>query len=612
MAIGLARLFGKVKVREASEGRTPPPMQEAAPADVTRLLRLEDEAGAALSLSRGRLMVIGAVLGVSFALLGVRAVGLALSPASEGAGVRSYASAPVRGEITDRDGEVLATNLDFHSLYADPRMVWDAGETARQLATVLPDLDIGRIERLLSSNRQFVWVARQLTPRQRQAIHLLGLPGLDFRVEPGRIYPKTRAASHLVGYTDTDLNGVSGAELAFDSELAAGDGRPVSLSIDLTAQSAIERVLRTRMSEFRAEGASAVLMKVGTGEIVSLVSLPDFDPNRPGDEAAAHRFNRALTGVYELGSVMKPLTLAAALDGGQVALDDVFDATEPLSVGGFRINDFHPERRPLTAREAMIHSSNIATARIADTIGSDALRSFFGDLRLFERAPVELAESAEPLLPARWGRTENMTASYGHGFNISPLALTAAYAALANGGVYVPPTLRPVAPGETIAGEPVMGAATAARVLGVMRQVVIEGSGANADVPGLAVAGKTGTAEQIVDGRYNRRSVYTSFISIFPFDDPQYVLLVTLYLPQPTENTHGFRTAGWNAAPTAGEIITQIAPILGVSPRDSDPGAQADLVSAMFPPRVRVRQGPEEPLDLVIVPTGGRAEGSQP
>lgn len=611
MAFGLARLFGKVKVREDRDARTPPPVQEAAPADVTRLLRLDDETGAALTLSRTRLSVIGIALGIGFAVLGVRAADLALTAQTESGPGRSYASAPPpRGEITDRDGEVLATNLDFHSLWADPSMVWDAAETAGQLATVLTDLDVEETTRLLSSNRRFVWLARQLSPRQRQAIHLLGLPGLDFRIEPGRIYPKKRAAAHLVGYTDTDLNGVSGAELAFESELSAGDRRPVSLSIDLTAQNAIERVLRTRMAEFRAEGASAVLMRVGTGEIISMVSLPDFDPNRPGDAPGTARFNRALSGVYELGSVMKPLTLAAALESGQVDLDDVFDATEPLAVGGFRIHDFHPERRPLTAREAMIHSSNIATARIADTIGSDALTGFFSDLRLFERAPVELVESAPPLMPSRWGRTENMTASFGHGFNITPLTLTAAYAALANGGVYVPPTLRPVAPGETIAGEPVMSAATAARVLGVMRQVVTEGSGGNADVPGLAVAGKTGTAEQIVDGRYDRRSVYTSFISIFPFDDPEYVLLVTLYLPQPTENTHGFRTAGWNAAPTSGEIIGQLASILGIVPREADPQAQASTVAVMFAPRVGMRRGPEEPIEIVVAPEAG--QGGQP
>lgn len=603
MAFGLKGLFSRVTVRAAADGRTPPPVQEAAPADVTRLLRLDDETGAALSLSRMRLSAIGAVLGLAFALLGVRAVEFAFSPPGEAGAGLAYAEAPrVRGDITDRDGEVLATNLDFHSLYADPAMVWDPRQTAEQLATVLPEIDVEQTARLLASNRRFVWLARQLSPRQRQAIHLLGLPGLDFRIEPGRIYPKKRAAAHVVGYTDTDLNGVSGAELAFDSELSAGDGRPVSLSIDLTAQSAIERVLRARMSEFRAEGASAVLMRVGTGEILAMASLPDFDPNRPNDAPGRDRFNRSVSGVYELGSVLKPLTLAAALENGEITLDDVFDATAPLRVGGHTIHDFHPERRPLTAREAIVHSSNIATARMADAMGTQTLTGFYRDLRLFERAPVELSESASPLMPARWGPVENMTASYGHGFNISPITLTAAYAALANGGVYVPPTLRPVAPGETVAGEPVMSSATAARVLGVMRQVVTEGSGGAADVDGLAVAGKTGTAEQIVDGRYDRRSVYTSFISVFPFDDPQYVLLVTLYLPQPTEDTHGFRTAGWNAAPTAGEIIEQLASILGVAPREADPQAHADVVAMMFAPRVGVRRGPEEPVEISPAP----------
>ena len=392
----LRRLAARPRVRRADEGHTPPPLSEAAPADVTRLLRLEDEAGAALALSRTRLAVIGACVGVGFCIVALRAGELAVSGGARTGPGPSYASAPApRGALYDVDGEILATNLDFHSLYADPGEVSDPERTARAIATVLTDLDIARTARLLSNKkRDFVWLARQLTPKQRQAIHMLGLGGIGFRVEPGRVYPKSRAAAHVVGYTDTDLKGVAGAELAFDTELRAGDNRPVRLSIDLTAQSAVERILRLRMAEYRAEGASAVLMRVGTGEIVSLVSLPDFDPNRVADSQDLDRFNRALTGTYELGSVMKPLTLAAGLETRTVALGDVFDATHPLKVPGFTIRDFHGEKRPLTAEEAVVHSSNIATAKMADQIGRETLRGFFSDLRLFERAPVELAESA--------------------------------------------------------------------------------------------------------------------------------------------------------------------------------------------------------------------------
>ncbi|PWE17723.1 penicillin-binding protein 2 [Marinicauda salina] len=612
MKLGFLRFLSRPRV---SATEPPAPFQEAAPADVTRLLRLEDEAGAAVATSRTRLSVLGLVIGMGFALVALRAAGLALTAEPHvGDGPARVAAGEVsRGPILDRDGEILATNLDFHSLYADPEMVWDPVETAEQLSTVLTDLDVERTARDLASNRRFVWIRRGLSPRQRQAIHLLGLPGLGFRVEPGRIYPKQRAAAHVVGYADRDLSGLAGAERAFDSELAEDGGRPVALSIDLTAQHAVESVLRARMARYRAQGASAILMRVGTGEILALASLPDYDPNRVGEADPAALFNRATEGVYELGSVFKPLTLAAGLETGSVDLDDVFDATEPLRVGGHRIHDFHPERRPLTAREAIVHSSNIATARIADQIGRDGLVDFYGRLRLWERAPVELAESGEPLTPDRWGRIQLMTASFGHGFNVSPLALTSAYAALANGGVYTPPTLRPVAPGETVAGDPVMSASTAAQVLGVMRQVVTEGSGGQADVEGFAIAGKTGTAEQVVDGRYDPDSLITSFVSVFPFDDPQYVLLVTLDRPQPTQETHGFATAGWNAAPTAGEIIERLGGILDIERRELDPEARASVVAAMFAPRARTRAGPEEPVDLAAAhPAASAEETAQP
>ncbi len=599
----LKRLAARPKVQIETAAPATPVLSEAAPADISRLLRLEDAGSSALEQSRRRLSVIGFIFAAAFLVIGCRATLLAAAPEGEGP-MRAAAAAeePRRGDILDRDGEILASTLPFHSAFAEPRLVWDPNATAEQLATVLPDINVDALAEDLSADRGFVWIARGLTPRQRQAIHLLGLPGVGFREEPGRIYPKRRAASHLIGYTDRDMDGLAGAERAFDAALSAGDGRPVALSIDLTAQHAVERVLRERMARYQAEGASAVLMRVGTGEVIALASLPDFDPNRPTDAPQAHRRNDATAGVHELGSVFKPLTLAAGLEGGSVSLDDTFDAIAPLRVDGFTIRDFHPERRVLTGREVIVHSSNIGSARMAESIGEEPLKQFFADLRLFEAAPIELAESGEPLYPrGDWAKSELMTISYGHGIAVSPLALTAAYAALANGGVYTPPTLRPVAPGETIAGEPVMSAGAAMAVLGVMRQVVTEGSGRQADVEGLAVAGKTGTAERVVAGRYDRRSLRTSFVSVFPFDDPEYVLLTSFDRPKPAPETHGYATAGWNAAPTAGEIIALLAPILGVERRDVDPQASATRVRMMLAPRIEHSAAPETPLALSAI-----------
>ncbi|TRO90675.1 penicillin-binding protein 2 [Glycocaulis profundi] len=603
----LARLFGKVEVREEARGPAPLPVREAAPADVTRLLRLEDETSAVMSTSRRRFRVMGLVIGGAFVLMLGRAVELAVVGEFTEAAPPMIAQGPVRrGDILDRNGVILATNLDFHSLYGDPRYVWDAADTAAQLATVLPGLDVERVTRDLSGNGRFIWIARGLTPRQRQAIHLLGLPGIGFRIEPGRLYPKSRTAAHIVGYTDRDLSGIAGAELAFNAELTEGSGRPVSLSIDLTAQHAVEDVLRERIERYSAAAGMAVLMRVGTGEVVALASMPDYDPNRAAEASDDARYNRPLAGVYELGSVFKPLALAAGIESGRIRLDDPLDARHPIVIGGHRIRDFRPQARVMTAREMVVHSSNIAAARMAERMGTETLVGFYEDLNLFQRAPIELNESARPILPRRWGPVETMTAAYGHGFNVSPLSLAAAFGALANEGVYVPPTLRPVGPGDIVTEHPVMSAGTAAQVLGAMRAAV---SGGQADREGLAIAGKTGTAQRIVNGRYEVGNVMTSFVGIFPFDDPQYVLIVTLDQPRPIRETHGFNTAGWNAAPTGGEIIERVAPILGVGQRRPDPAARASVVAQMFSPRLQARPGPEEPLEDVRAAAGGPGAG---
>ncbi|AZU03205.1 peptidoglycan glycosyltransferase [Glycocaulis alkaliphilus] len=592
----LTRLFGKVRIRRSRAGLEPLRGDGSAGFDASATIRLEDEAGQALGRTRLRLGFIGILVGAGFLVAAGRAVELAVTGEfAEAAPVRVAQVASRRGEIVDRNGQILASNLDFHSVFADPRQVWDPVETAQALRTVLPHLNAETLQRDLSSNRRFVWIERGLGPRERQAIHMLGLPGIGFRVEPGRVYPRRRLAAHLVGFTDQDLAGLAGAERAFNDELNDGSGRPVSLSIHLGAQDALETVLRERMERYSAQGAMAVLMRVGTGEIIALASLPDFDPNRAGSEPAENRFNRTVQGVYELGSVFKPLTLAAGIEAGLVRLDDTFDARAPIAIGSHRIRDFRPQSRILTAREVIIHSSNIGSARMAERIGGEVLTSFFGELGLWERPPLEIIEGQNPMLPARWGRAEVMTASYGHGFNVSPVALAAAYAALANDGIYTPPTLRPVGPTDIVPQVPVMSSATAAQVLGVMRAAV---AGGQADREGLAIAGKTGTAQRIVNGRYQVGNVLTSFVGIFPFDDPQYVLVVSLDQPRPIRETHGFNTAGWNAAPTGGEIIERVAPVLGVGLREADPGARVQTVARMFVPRTPVRAGPEEPVEL--------------
>lgn len=582
---------------------------ERAPAGVSRQLHVAGGRASQDARQRGRLRIAGLVLAAGFAIAAGRAMEVSLiSGATAQTAGHGALDAPVRrAALTDRHGQVLASTLDFHTAFANgqhiPRELVD--ETVARLQSVVPGIDAGRMAERMRARHAYILIADGLTPRARQSIHHLGLPGIYFETQPGRIYPRQSAAAHVVGYAGREMRGLSGAELAFDAELNDPAGRPVALSIDLTAQHRVESVLAEHMARHQAQGAAAILMRVGTGEIIAMASLPDYDINRYTDvrpsaaDGVDPRFNRASVGVYELGSVFKPLALAAGLESGLVSLDDLFDVRQPLRTpGGHTIDDFRGQRRILTAREVIIHSSNIGSALMAAQMGAETLRPFYEALRLHERPPLELSESAHPRMPRNWGPTETMTAAFGHGLAVTPLSLTAAYAALANGGVYVPPTLRPVAPGEIIAGDPVMSARTAAQVLAVMRETVARSQAGGPDVEGLAVAGKTGTALQAGPGGYDRDHRVTTFVAVFPFDDPQYVLTVTFDRPRPSRETHGFATAGWNAAPAAGDILRQLAGVLELRRRDADPSARAEQVAALFAPRVRAVLPSEEPVRL--------------
>jgi len=579
--------FWPFQRRVSTEARSlgPPPLTEAAPTDMSRLLRIESDEARALDGARSRMRIIGMALAMCFAVLGLRSLEIAftgMAEASTNTGVAPVLAS--RGDLFDRTGQVLATTLETHSLYADPSLVWDAAETAEALAVVLPDIDVDELSRDLNSRRRFVWVRRGLTPRQRQAVFSLGLPGLAFRTEPHRVYPRGRLASHVVGYADRDLNGLAGAERAFNSSLSAGDGRPVALSIDMAVQFHLDEVLRTTMEEFRAQAATGIIMNVHSGEILGMVSLPDYDPNRPTDSVASERLNRAAQSVYEMGSTFKAFTVALALETGTATLESGYDASRPLEIGGHTINDYHAESRWLTLAEIFTHSSNIGSSLIALETGAEAQRGFLGDLRLLETAPVELAESASPLLPQQWGPTETATISYGHGIAVSPIATVSAFAAIANGGIYVQPTLLPLAANETIVGERVMSEQTAHDVLTLMRENVTDGTGGRAEALGFQVAGKTGTAEKPGRGGYDADRLISSFSAIFPYDDPQYAVFVLLDEPQGNDSTYGYATGGWTAAPAVGEIISRTASILGVERTNANPDESAARVRAALMP----------------------------
>ena len=483
-----------------------------------------------------------------------------------------------RPELVDRNGLTLATDINTASLFAEPFRIVDVDEATEKLASVLPDLDIGVVHRRLASKASFVWLKRELTPAQQAQILSLGIPGIGFRRETRRFYPKGGIASHLVGLVNIDNAGIAGAEKYLDDQglralrsagLTTGQTmEPVRLSIDLRVQNFVHDELEKGMARYRAIAAGGVVLDVRTGEVIAMASLPDFDPNHPVDVNKKDRLNRMSAGLFEMGSTFKTFTTAMALDSGKVKLTDIFDASKPIRIAGFTINDFHGKRRSLTVPEVFIYSSNIGAAKMADVVGIDGHREFLHRLGLLDRMTFELPEVATPVEPSEWKKINSVTISYGHGVTTTPLQTAVAAAALVNGGTLLQPTLftRTRAEAEAL-GKRVISRKTSDEMRYLMRLNVVDpgGSGKSAEVEGYRVGGKTGTAEKVVKGRYSGDKRFNAFLAAFPIDDPRYVVLVVIDEPKPEEGKHG-ATAGMNAAPMVGNIIRRSAAILGVQP----------------------------------------------
>ena len=550
-----------------------------------RRLRHEEMRDRQRLRAEGRLLILGLFFFGAFTVVGARMGTLAASDPVEPVMATSGASILAqRADIVDRKGRVLATNLATHSLYAQPPLMVDPDRAAAELARIFPDLDAAKLRADFTGSRKFLWIKRRLSPEQMQAVHDIGDPGLLFGPREMRLYPNGTLAAHVLGGAGFGREGVSSAEVVgtagvekqFDTWLRdpANGGRPLELSLDLSVQAAVEAVLAGGMRLMNAKGATAVIMDVRTGEVISLASLPDFDPNarpvpRAGrDPSDSPLFNRAVQGVYELGSTFKAFTIGQALDLGLVGPETLIDTKGPLKWGRFTIRDFRDYGPELTVREVLVKSSNIGTARIATMTGAERQQAFLKALGFFEPTGLEIAEAptGRPLLPRKWSEIVMLTASYGHGLSASPLHLAAAYATIGNGGVRVVPTiLRRTVPPE--GGDRVMAAATAATLMSIMRETVARGTATFADVPGYAVAGKTGTADKPDPrGGYYDDRVIATFAGVFPAHDPAYAIVVTLDEPVETSGTEPRRTAGWTAVPVAAEIIRRTAPLLGLRP----------------------------------------------
>ena len=540
----------------------------AAPAP--RAPRAAEQRQALLATQHMRLMVLMLLFAAATLVVVARLVLLGVTEAGDGVAARA-AMVP-RGDIVDRNGAPLARTIDAWTIGVHPgKILGDPDAIAQRLADLMPDKgDASYFRAQITRPVSFTYLNRRASPALVQAVNAIGEPGIVFERQTQRLYPQSSLAAHALGFI-SDGHGQSGIERALDDRLTnpATAGTPVALSIDARAQAAMESELGRAMATFQARAAAGIILDADTGEVVSMVSLPLFNPNRVGWAGTDQLRNTVTQSVYELGSAFKPITMATAIESGVVtSMARRFDATQPLQVGRFRIRDDHPEKRWLNIPETLVHSSNIATARIADEVGAARMQAMFRKLGFDTKPDIELREKGHPLWPKFWARTTVMTTAYGHGIAVTPLHLASAYAALVNGGVWRPATLLKVQPGHAPQGRRVISESTSYRMRQLLRLVVQDGTGRRGEAPGYRVGGKTGTAEAASAGGYDRHRNVSTFAAAFPMDAPRYVVIAMLDSPKGTADTYGFTSAAWTAAPVVSRVISRTGAMLGVIPDD--------------------------------------------
>lgn len=499
----------------------------------------------------------------------------------------SVAAAVPRGDIVDRNGAPLARTIDAWTIGVHPKkLIGDPSEIARKLAELMPEKgDQSWFYAQITKPVSFTYLQRRASPALVEAVNAIGEPGIVFERETQRLYPQSTLAAHALGFISGG-HGMSGIERALDERLTnpATIGQPVALSLDTRVQAALESELGRAMTTFSARGGGGIVLDVHTGEVLAMVSLPTFNPNRVGMSGTDQLRNLTTQSVFELGSTFKPITMATAIDTGVVtSMDARFDATHPLQVGRYTIHDERGDpKRWLNMPETLIYSSNVATARVADEVGQQRMETMFRKLGFDTRPDIEVREKGRPLWPKYWARTTTMTTAFGHGIAVTPLHLANAYAALVNGGTWRPATLLKLQPGHAPVGRRVISEATSARMRQMLRLVVMRGTGRKGDAPGYRVGGKTGTAEAAVAGGYDRSRNVATFVAAFPMDAPRYVVLAMLDSPQGTKETGGWKTAAWNAAPVVGRTIARVGSLLGVVPDDHRDVDVSDILPTLW------------------------------
>jgi len=555
--------------------KPPPPCAPVVP---------DERANQVLETCRTRLVATAALFAVVFLVVVLRLADVVLL---SGGNAESHIGRlppaapppPARADIVDRNGALLATMLPKPSLFVNSKALLAAGQdpnqAAAELAAVLPGKSPAEIRARLVSGKSFAYLQRSLTPHLQYAVNRLGIPGVDFTPEERRFYPLGDLAAHVVGYCGIDNEGLAGVERGLDATVRGGH-EPVELSLDARVQYILREELMKVIGDFSAKGAAGIIMDVRTGEIIAMVSLPDFDPNHPGDaeanepsaDAKERIFNKITLGDYEMGSAFKIFNTAMALDAGTATMTKSYDAINPIQIGRFTITDYHGKHRILSVPEIFTYSSNIGSARMAMEAGAERQRGFLARLGLLKPVPIEFDELSKPHYPAQWREVNVITIAYGHGIAVSPLHVATAVSAVVNGGILHRPTVLKLPPGANPPGERVISEKTSAEMRKLMRLVVEYGTAKLAAAPGYVVGGKTGTAEKNLGGHYQEKKLLSDFVAVFPMHDPRYLVLTLVDEPHGTKQSFGYATAGWTVAPATSRIIQRIAPILGVAPVD--------------------------------------------
>ncbi|WP_430910935.1 penicillin-binding transpeptidase domain-containing protein [Methylobacterium sp. sgz302541] len=545
----------------------------------------------AIERSHTRVGIVGLAFAGVFGAIAVRLLSVAAfgEPPSNEHRIAAAATTAIRPDIIDRNGEILATDIRTVSVFAEPGNIYDKDEAVELLTAVLPELNAAELRAKLTQKKDrkgagFVWVKRELTPKQQAEVHRLGIPGIGFLPDHKRVYPNGFAAAHVLGATNLDNVGIAGIEKYIDNQGNKAlndfgliekqtDLKPVQLSLDLRAQFAVRDELAKGVEHFKAKAGASMILDVTTGEVIALVSLPDFDPSNPADALSPDRINRMNVGVYEMGSTFKAMTLAMALESGKYNVNSTFDTRGGvLSWGRQKIHEYHGTNRLITMPEVFTHSSNIGSAKMALGVGVTGHKAFLKKMGLLDRMRTELPESASPIVPPRWTEINTITIAFGHGLAVAPIQAAAAVGAIANGGDLMIPTFLKTTEEEARAkASHVLSPQTSEAMRFIMRLNAVEGSAKKAAIPYYFVGGKTGTAEKVIGGRYVKNRLFTTFMAAAPMDKPKYLFVTIMDEPQGLPESGGYATAAWNSGVVTGRVIERVAPILGLPPKFEPP-----------------------------------------